>query len=93
MIPPATDRGVLRCALARIAQLAGTYDSKTDQTAQTDQRFDIADEFGALLGLELTSYDRKLTSGTVQPSNPALHDLNIPTVSARGRPSHGAPSP
>jgi hypothetical protein len=92
MIPPATDRGVLRRALARIAQLAGTYDSKTDQTDQTDHRLDIGEEFGALPGLELTSYDPKLTSRTVQPSNPALQDLNIPIIPARGRPSHGAPS-
>jgi hypothetical protein len=93
MILAPTDRLVPRCAFAQIAQLAGTYDSKSDQTAQTDQRFDIADEFGALLGPELTSYDPKLTSGTVQPSNPALQALNIPIVSAPGRPSHGAPSP
>jgi hypothetical protein len=66
MIPPATNRGVLGCALARIAQLAGPYDSETDQTAQTDQRFDNADQFGALFSLELTSYDPKLTSGTAK---------------------------
>jgi hypothetical protein len=92
MIHPAPNRGVLRCALAQIAQLAGTYDSKTDQTAQSDQRLDFAEEFGALSSPKLTSRHPKLTSGTVQPSNPALQRLNIPIVSARGRPSHGPPA-
>jgi hypothetical protein len=92
MIPPATDRLVPRCALAQIAQLAGTYDSKTDQTAQTDQDIENAEEFGTRFGPELTSSHPKLTSRTVQRSEPPLRDLNIPIVSARGRPSHGAPA-
>ena len=44
MTRPALDRAVLSSRLAQIAQLMGTYDSKTDQTAQSDQRIGNAEE-------------------------------------------------
>jgi hypothetical protein len=93
MILAATDRLVPRCALAQIAQLAGPYDSKTDQTDQTDQRIETAGEFGALFRPKLTSHDPKLTSGTVQRSDPALRVLGIPVNTAHCRPRRGAASP
>ena len=66
MTRPALDRTVLSSRLPQIAQLMGTYDSKTDQTAQTDQRIENADRFGAPPGQKLTSRHPKLTSGTAQ---------------------------
>jgi hypothetical protein len=42
----AFDRAVLSRGLAQMAQLVGTYDSKTDQTAQSDQGVELADQFG-----------------------------------------------
>jgi hypothetical protein len=69
MILAPTDRLVLRCGFAQIAQLAGTYDSKTDQTDQTAQRLDLAGEFGALIDLELTCRHPKLTSGSTERSD------------------------
>ena len=66
MIAPALDRAVLNGGLAQIAQPMGTYDSKTDQTAQTDQRIEIAAQFGAPPGQKLTSRHPKLTSGTAR---------------------------
>jgi hypothetical protein len=65
MTHPAIDHTVF----AQIAQLMGIDDSKTDQTAQSDQHPENAGEFGALFGLELTSHHRKLTSGTAQQTD------------------------
>ena len=70
MNPPPLDRAVLSSRLAQIAQLMGTYDSKTDQTAQSDQRIGNAEQFGAPLDQKPTSPHPKLTSGTAQRSNP-----------------------
>ena len=42
MTLPMLDRAVRSGGLAQIAQLMGTYVSKTDQTAQTDQRIENA---------------------------------------------------
>jgi hypothetical protein len=69
MTAPAYDRAARSGPLAQIAQRVGPYVSKTDQTAQTDQRFEKARESGALFGPELTSHHRKLTSGTAQQTN------------------------
>ena len=55
MTRPALDRAVLSSRLAQIAQLVGSYDSKTDQTAQSDQRIENAEQFGAPPGQKLTS--------------------------------------
>ena len=82
---PRVDRAGLVVRLAQIAQLMGTYDSKTDQTAQSDQRIEKASKFRAPPGQELTSPHPKLTSGTAQradciaqgatnPSSRALQD-------------------
>jgi len=81
MIRPASDRTVLEWALVQIAQLVGTYDSKTDQTDQTDHRFETAEEFGAPPRPELTSCPPKLTSRAAR--RPAYC-----TPCARNRSSH-----
>lgn len=70
MIPSALDRAVAGCAFAQIARLPRTPDSKTDQAAQTDRRFEIAKEFDVPAGHELTRADSKLTSGDSQRSVP-----------------------
>jgi hypothetical protein len=70
MTRPALDRAVLSSRRAQIAQLTATHDSKTDQTAQSDQRIENAGEFRAAPGQKLTSPYPKLTSGTAQRSNP-----------------------
>jgi hypothetical protein len=77
MIPSVLDRAVAGCALAQIARLPRTPDSKTDQTAQTDRRFEIAKEFDALAGHELTRSDSKLTSGDGQRSVPRAPNNRI----------------
>jgi hypothetical protein len=69
MTPPTHDRAARSDPLAQIAQRGRAYDSKTDQTAQSDQHPENAGEFGALFGLELTSHHRKLTSGTAQKTD------------------------
>jgi hypothetical protein len=69
MTPPAHDRAARSDPPAQIAQRVRTYVSKTDQTAQPDQHPENAEEFGTLLGLELTSRHRKLTSGTAQQTD------------------------
>jgi len=66
MTLPMLDRTVLVGRRAQIAQLQGIHDSKTDQTAQTDQRIETAGEFGAIAGQKLTSPHPKLTSGTAR---------------------------
>jgi hypothetical protein len=93
MIPPALDRAVLSAGLAQIAQLIRTYDSKTDQTAQTDQRIEIAEQFGAPPGQKLTSRHPKLTSGPAQQPNPCGQAVGAPLDSTHARPSDGAPQP
>jgi hypothetical protein len=81
MILPSLDRAVLGRALAQIAQSMGTHDSKTDQTAQTDQRVDTADKFATLLGSELTSRP-KLTSGTAQKTDSGTTSAHHPSSRA-----------
>ena len=66
MTRPALDRAVLSSRLAQIAQLMRSYDSKTDQTAQSDQRIGNARKFGAPLDQKPTSPHPKLTSRTAQ---------------------------
>jgi len=72
MTHPALDRAVLSSGPAQIAQPTETYDSKTDQTAQSDQRFGNAGEFSAPLDQKPTGLPPKLTSGTAQRSNPGV---------------------
>ena len=55
MTLPMLNRAVRGGGLAQIAQLQGTHDSKTDQTAQTDQRIETPREFGTVVDPELTS--------------------------------------
>jgi hypothetical protein len=86
MIPPALGRAVLVGRLAHIANLHGTYDSKTDQTAQTDHAIENAWEFGAHPGQKLTSAHQKLTNGTAQQPNPGAQDVGSPIISAHGAP-------
>jgi hypothetical protein len=83
---PALDRALLSGRLARSAQARGTYDSKTDQTAQTDQRIEIADQFGAPHGLKPTSPHPKLTSGTAQRPQPEVQVVGASLDRARGHP-------
>ena len=63
---PNLDRALLSGRLARFAQSVGIYDSKTDQTAQTDQCIETTVEFGAPPGQKLTRRAPKLTSETAQ---------------------------
>jgi hypothetical protein len=94
MTLPTLDRAVRGGGLAQIAQLQGTYDSKTDQTAQTDQRIEDAWRFGATPGQKLIGRHPKLASayhkpagGTVQQPNPAAQDVRTPIDSAYARPN------
>ena len=91
MTLPMLDRTVLVGRRAQIAQLQGIHDSKTDQTAQTDQRIETAGEFGAISGEKLTSPHPKLTSGTAQRLHPGVQVVNVTIVSAHARPGDGAP--
>jgi hypothetical protein len=93
MNPAALDRAVLSDGLAQIAQFRGTYDSKTDQTAQTDQRIGIAEQFGAPPGSEPTSRHSKLTSETAQHPPSCAEGVGAPPDSTHARPSDGAPEP
>jgi hypothetical protein len=68
----------------QVAHPQGAYGSKTDQTAQTDQRVETAGEFGAPPGQKLTSRHSKLTSGTAQQPNPGAQDVGSPIDSAHG---------
>jgi hypothetical protein len=86
MTRPALDRAVLSSRLAQIALLMGSYDSKTDQTAQFDQRLANARKFGAPLEQEPTTRHRKLTSATAQRSNPDVQVAGARPESARARP-------
>jgi hypothetical protein len=70
MTLPALDRAVLSSGLAQIAHLKRTYDSKTDQTAQCDQRIENSSEFRAPPGQKPTRPHQKLTSGTAQRPDP-----------------------
>ena len=91
MNPVALDRAVLSSRLTPFSQLMGTYDSKTDQTAQTDQRIEIPGQFVATPGSKPTSRHSKLTSGTAQQPNPCLQIIGAPLASTPARPSEGAP--
>ena len=93
MIVPALDRTVLDGGLAQIARLMGTYDSKTDQTAQTDQPIENPGKFFAHPGQKLTSRHPKLTSGTAQQPNRCVQVVRAPLGSTHARPSDGAPQP
>jgi hypothetical protein len=83
MTHPALDRAVLSSRLAQIAQLMGTYDSKTDQTAQSDQRLGNAGKFGAPLDQKPTSRHQKLTSGTAHQTHCHARGAPSPTDSAQ----------
>jgi hypothetical protein len=91
MIAMALDSALLSGGLAQFAQPLGTYDSKTDQTAQTDQRIEIPGQFVATPGSKPTSRHSKLTSGTAQQPNPCLQIIGAPLASTPARPSEGAP--
>jgi hypothetical protein len=82
MTAPAYDRAARSGPLAQIAQRVGAYVSKTDQTAQTDQQDENAEEFGTLLGLELTSRHRKLTSGTARQTDSGTCCADAPSSRA-----------
>lgn len=90
---PALYRAVLSGGLAPIAQLMGIYDSKTDQTAQTNQRVDIADEISVLPGQKLTSGAPKLSSGTDQQPDPRVEAVGTPRDSTDACTSNGAALP
>jgi hypothetical protein len=87
---PTLDRAVLGGAPAQIAQLMGPYVSKTDQTAQTDQRIETIEQFDSPPGHKLTSGGPKLTSGTAQQPSPLVQVIGASLESARVRPSDGA---
>jgi hypothetical protein len=93
MIARAFDRAVLSLGLAQMAQRTGTPDSKTDQTAQSDQGVEIADQFGAPPGEELTSLDPKPTSETAQQPHPRVQTVGAPLDSTDACTSDGAPQP
>jgi hypothetical protein len=93
MTRPALDRAVLSSRLPQIAQLMGTYESKTDQTAQSDQRVGNAGEFGAPLDQKPTSPHPKLTSGTAQRSNPDVQVAGARIDSTHARSSDAGPQP
>ena len=90
---PALDRAALSSGLAQNAQLIGTYDSKTDQTAQSDQRVGNAGEFGPPLDQKLTSPHQKLTSGPAQRSNPDVQVAGARIDSTHARSSVAGPQP
>ena len=83
MTLPALDGAVLSSRLAQIAQLMGTYDSKTDQTAQSDQRVGNARKFGAPLVQKPTSRHPKLTSGTAHQTQSRARVAPSPTDRAQ----------
>ena len=93
MTPAAPDHAVLRSAIAQIAQLARTYDSKTDQTAQSDQRIEKAGKFRVPAGQELTSPHQKLTSGTAQRPDPRAPCVRNPSSRALQNAAERAPPP
>ncbi len=75
MTRPALDRAVLSSRLGQIAQLMGTYDSKTDQTAQSDQRIENEWRFVPSPGWKLTTPHLELTSG---PDQGGLTRASVP---------------
>jgi hypothetical protein len=93
MIAPGLGRAVLAGRFVHIAYLHRTYDSKTDQTAQSDQSVGNAEKFGAPLDQKPTSPCPKLTSGTAQWSNPEVQVSGARLQSAHAHPSDGAPQP
>jgi hypothetical protein len=93
MTHPTLDRAVLSNRRAQIAQLMMSYDSKTDQTAQSDQRIEIAGQFRAPLHQKPTSPHPKLTSGTAQRRNPNVQVAGARLESARAHPSDAGPQP
>ena len=87
---PALDRSILVIGLAQIAQPTATSDSKTDQTAQTDRRIEIAKKFRAPPGQKLTRLHQKLTSETAQRLHQGVRVVGVPIDSAHARPGVGA---
>jgi hypothetical protein len=80
----ALDRAVLSSRLAQIAQLMGTYDSKTDQTAQSDRRIGNSGKFGAPLDQKPTSPHPKLTGGAAHQTHSRARGAPSPIDRARG---------
>ena len=93
MTLPALDRVVLSSGFAQIAQLEGTYDSKTDQTAQSDQRIEKSSKFRAPPGQKPTSPHQKLTSGTAQRPDPRAPCVRNPSSRALQNAAERAPPP
>jgi hypothetical protein len=90
----ALNRAVLTDGLAQIAQVMGTYHFTTDQTAQSDQRIEFAEQFGAPPGSKSTSRDPKLTSESTR--HPPLCVAGVgaaPLDSTDAYTSDGAPQP
>jgi len=93
MTRPALDRTVLSSRLAQIAQLMRSYDSKTDQTAQSDQRIGNARKFGAALDQKPTSCHPKLTSGTAHQTHSRARGAPRPTDRAQDGAAERVPRP
>jgi outer membrane protein TolC len=93
MTRPALDRVALSSRRTRIVQIMGIYDSKTDQTAQSDQRIGNAEQLGGPLDRKPTSPHPKLTSGTAQRSNPDVQVAGARLESARARRSDAGLQP
>jgi hypothetical protein len=93
MNPPPLDRAVLSGRLARIVQIMWPYDSKTDQTALSDQHIGNARRFSAPLDQEPTTRHPKLTSRTAQQSNPDVQVTGARLQSARARRSDAGLQP
>jgi hypothetical protein len=89
MTRPALDRVALSSRRTRIVQIMGIYDSKTDQTAQSDQRIGNAEQLGGPLDRKPTSPHPKLTSGTAQRSNPDVQVAGA-RIDSTHAPSTGA---
>jgi hypothetical protein len=93
MTLPALDSALLSSRLAQMAQLMRSYDSKTDQTAQTDQRVEIADQISVPPGQRLTGRAPKLTSGTDRQPDPRVQAVGTPLDSTDACTSNGAALP
>jgi hypothetical protein len=90
---PRVGRAVFDIRLAQLAQLMGTYDSKTDQTDLTDQRVVNLGKFFAHSGQKPTSCRPKLTSGSAQQPHPCTRGFGRRVCFECARPSDGAPQP
>lgn len=83
MTRSAFNHAVLSSRLAQNSQPMATYDSKTDQTAQSDQRIGIARKFAAALDQKPTSCHPKLTSGTANQAHSRARGAPSPTDRAQ----------